>query len=230
MQFINLVQFPASSNHCALFMDGEWNELDGLYHIISTNSAYCDFPLVTAVFVFLVSLAQIYRFSRLAYKKEEAKFLGLFLDVCFGTLMFVLTIVSSFFITIGFMRFCAAMTRSFPSCGQAAGQNITQDAMHIDTSGFYVEMGTAQFGIWGTFAACVIVCVVACLKLINEHQMQNMKVSMYLERQRLTHGETSSLADSLNSMPASPTSTSTLDARRSTDMVECESSGNNPEA
>lgn len=196
-------------------MDGEWNELDGLYHIISTNAAYCDFPLVTALFVFLVSLVQIYRFSRLAYKKEEAKFLGLFLDVFFSTLMFLMTIVSAFFITLGFMRFCADMTRSFQSCGQAAGQNITQDTMGIDTSGFYVEMGTAQFGIWGTFAACVIVCVVASLKLINEHQMQNMKVSMYLERQRLVHGhgETSSLADSLNSMPASPTSQSTLEQR-----------------
>lgn len=211
-------------------MEGDWDELDGLYHIKSTNASYCDFPIVTSIFVFIVSLVQIYRFSRLAYLKEDSRFLGLFLDVCFGTLMTIMTIVSAFFITLGFMRFCTAMTRSFQTCGQAAGQNITQDTMGIDTGGFYVQMGTAQFGIWGSFAACVIVGVVACLKLINEHQMQNMKVSMYLERQRLVHGETSSLADSLNSMPASPTLTGeqrlpTADAGGGSSFA-----GDNPEA
>lgn len=57
-------------------------------------------------------------------------------------------------------------------------------------------MGTAQFGAWGSFAACVGLSVFALLKLINNHQMRNMKVSMYLERQRLVNedafrGETS---------------------------------------
>lgn len=47
------------------------------------------------------------------------------------------------------------------------------------------------------------------LKMIDDHQMQNMRASMY--HQRLVHGETSSLADSLNSLPASPTSTSTME-------------------
>lgn len=142
------------------------------------------------------------RFSRLAYKKQETTFLGLFLDVCSSTVMFVMTIISAFFVTIGFMRFCSSMTQRFASCGLAAGQNITGG--DIDTSGFYVELGTAQFGVWGVFAGVVIVCVVAYLKLIDDHQMQNMKVSMYLERQRLVHGESSSLADSLNSAPSSP--------------------------
>lgn len=144
----------------------------------------------------------------MAYKKEETSFLGLFLDVCFSTIMFVMTIISAFFITLGFMRFCSEMTQRFTSCGLAAGQNITQGNI-IDTSGFYVELGTAQFGIWGALAGCVMVCVVAYLKMIDDHQMQNMRASMY--HQRLVHGETSSLADSLNSLPASPTSTSTME-------------------
>lgn len=197
-----------SSNHCMLFMDGVWTEEDGLYHIRSTNAIYCDFPIFTAFFVVTVSLVQIIRFSRLAYRKEEAKFLGLFLDVCFSTIMFVMTIISALFITLGFIRFCKDMTKSFQTCGEAAGQNITEDAVGIDTSGFYVDMGSAQFGIWGAFAACVIVAVVAYLKMINEHQMQNMKVRLYMDRQRLVHEETSSLADSLNAMPSSPNSTS----------------------
>lgn len=79
--------------------------------------------------------------------------------------------------------------------------------MQIDTSGFYVMMGTAQFGIWGVFASCVMICVVAYLKLISDHQMQNMKVSMFLERQRLT-GDASSLVESLNSVSAEASSSS----------------------
>lgn len=46
-------------------------------------------------------------------------------------------------------------------------------------------MGTAQFGAWGSFAILVGLSVFALLKLISNHQMNNMKVSMYLERQRL---------------------------------------------
>lgn len=73
------------------------------------------------------------------------------------------------------------------SCELAAGQNITEDSQRIDTSGFYVEMGVAQFGAWGSFAICVGLSVIALLKLIGNHQMRNMKVSMYLERHRLMH-------------------------------------------
>lgn len=46
-------------------------------------------------------------------------------------------------------------------------------------------MGTAQFGAWGSFAICVGLSVFALLKLINNHQMRNMQVSMFLERHRL---------------------------------------------
>lgn len=119
--------------------------------------------------------------------------------------MLVMVIASAFFITLGFLHWCSDMTLRFPSCGLAAGLNITQAEMQIDTSGFYVMIGTAQFGIWGVFASCVMICVIAYLKLINDHQMQNMKVSMYLERQRLT-GDASSLVDSLNTPSGSPPS------------------------
>lgn len=72
----------------------------------------------------------------------------------------------------------------------AAGQNITEEKENVNTSGFYIEMGTAQFGAWGSFAGCVGLTVFACLKLISDHQMRNMKVSMFLERQRLVNDDT----------------------------------------
>lgn len=49
---------------------------------------------------------------------------------------------------------------------------------------FFLNL-TEQFGAWGSFATCVGLLVMALLKLINDHQMRNIKVSMYLERQRL---------------------------------------------
>ena len=69
----------------------------------------------------------------------------------------------------------------------ADGQNITKPDVNIKTTGFYTEMGTAQFGAWGSFATWVGLSVFALLKLINNHQMNNLKVSMYLERQRLVN-------------------------------------------
>lgn len=44
-----------------------------------------------------------------------------------------------------------------------------------------------KFGAWGAFAISVGIGVIALLKLIHNHQVRNIKVSMYLERQRLVN-------------------------------------------
>ncbi|CAD7084691.1 unnamed protein product [Hermetia illucens] len=175
------------SGHCLLFATGKWREDDGLFDARWASVSFCEFPIVTGGFLFLVSAGQIYRYSRLAYKEEESSFLGLFLDVMVGIIMLTMSVISAIMITLGFIVWCSDMTERFPSCEIAAGQNITREEEKIDTSGFYVEMGTAQFGAWGAFATAVGVAVIALLKLINNHQIQNMKVSMYLERQRLVN-------------------------------------------
>lgn len=128
------------------------------------------------------------RLSRLAVKQEEPSFLGLFVAVTVSATLFLFTILSAINITLGFIVWCSNMTQRFPSCELAAGQNITKADQLIHTQGFYVEMGVAQFGAWGSFACCVVLSVIALLKLIANHQMRNMKVSMYLQRhQRLMH-------------------------------------------
>lgn len=96
-------------------------------------------------------------------------------------------LIAAFLITLGFIVWCSGMTQRFPSCEIAAGQNITKTDDQIDTTGFYMEMGTAQFGAWASFAIWVGLSVFALLKLVSNHQLRNMKVSMYLERQRLVH-------------------------------------------
>jgi hypothetical protein len=53
-------------------------------------------------------------------------------------------------------------------------------------------MGTAQFGAWASWACWVGLTVFAVLKLCRYHQLENMRVSMYRERQRLINGNNSS--------------------------------------
>lgn len=50
-------------------------------------------------------------------------------------------------------------------------------------------MGIAQFGAWSSFAVSVGLTVFALLKLVSDHQIRNMKASMYLERQRLVNDD-----------------------------------------
>lgn len=77
--------------------------------------------------------------------KEEASFLSLFIDVVVGIWMLAFSILSAIMVTLGFIVWCDGMTERFPSCETAAGQNIIHGGQdHIDTSGFYIEMGTAQ--------------------------------------------------------------------------------------
>lgn len=148
---------------------------------------YCWFPVIAGILIFVISGAQIYRFTMLVMKEEESSFLALFLDVVLGCLSSVVTLTAAIIITRGFIVWCSQMNQRFPSCELADGQNITKSEVNIKTTGFYTEMGTAQFGSWGSFATWVGLSVFALLKLINNHQMRNLKVSMYLERQRLVN-------------------------------------------
>lgn len=59
--------------------------------------------------------------------------------------------------------------------------------MQIKTNGFYTHMGVSQFGGWSSFATWVGLATFAILKLANNHQLRNLRVSMYLERQRLVN-------------------------------------------
>ncbi|XP_020713758.1 transmembrane protein 179 isoform X1 [Ceratitis capitata] len=183
--YIIIVHDGSTSGHCLLFTTGKWREEDGMFEVKWASTGFCNFPFFTAIFLFLVSTLQIYRYSRM---KDEASFLSLFVDVVVGIWMLSFSILSAVMITLGFIVWCEGMTERFPSCETAAGQNIIHgDQEHINTSGFYMEMGTAQFGAWGSFAVTVGIGVIALLKLIQNHQVRNIKVSMYLERQRLVN-------------------------------------------
>lgn len=137
--------------------------------------------------VFILSSLQIYRIAMLYHKEEESSFLALFLDSAVSLICCAMVLASSIFITLGFIIWCGLMNERFPSCQTADGQNITKPDVLIQTAGFYNGMGVAQFGSWGIFATFAVLSSLAILKLVNNHQLRNLRVSMYLERQRLVN-------------------------------------------
>ncbi|XP_053698064.1 transmembrane protein 179 [Sabethes cyaneus] len=175
------------NGHCLLFATGQWQETNGLFDVKWASEAYCNYPGTVGVILFFISGIQIYRFAYLVYRELESSFLALFFDVVFSVSLCIMTIISAIMITLGFIAWCGEMTERFPSCAIADGQNITNPELNVQTSGFYIELGTVQFGAWASFATWVGLSVFALLKLINNHQLRNMKVSMYIERQRLVN-------------------------------------------
>lgn len=72
-------------------------------------------------------------------------------------------------------------------------------------------MGTAQFGVWGSFATWVGLSVCALLKLCRYHQLENIRVSMYRERQRLINENADSPGSSLGRESTNTQSTATAE-------------------
>lgn len=76
-------------------------------------------------------------------KGTDSSFLSAFVDVVSSMILCAMSIIVALMVTLGFMVWCQNMTQRFPSCEMAAGQAIDiQDG--IDTSGFYIQLGTAQ--------------------------------------------------------------------------------------
>lgn len=182
-----LVHVREFDGHCLLFTEGKWAEEDGLFDAEWASRSFCNYPIVIGFMLFIVSFTQIYRLTQLYRNQSEPSFFGLFMDCFLAINLCALVVIAAIMITLGFIVWCANMTQRFPSCEIADGQNITRAEVQVNTSGFFIEMGTAQFGAWGSFATWVGLAMFALLKLVNEHQVTNMRVSMYLERQRLVN-------------------------------------------
>lgn len=155
------------------------------------SKAYCRYTVVVGVILLLVSATQIYRLSSYMYKGEDSTFLSAFIDVIVSINLAAVTLVAAIIITLGFMTWCDCMTKRFPSCELAAGNDIDRKDQ-IDTTGFHIELGAAQFGAWSSLSIWVGLSVFAVLKLCRYHQLENMKVSMYRERQKLIDAASSS--------------------------------------
>ncbi|XP_011503817.1 PREDICTED: transmembrane protein 179 [Ceratosolen solmsi marchali] len=176
--------------HCLLFSAGIWRESDGQFVADWASQMYCNYTIFVGLILFLTSAVQIYCLSMLMYKGEDSSFLSAFIDVITSIVLTSISLIAAVIVTLGFMTWCKNMTKRFPSCELAAGNNIDKED-HIDTSGFHIELGVAQFGIWSSLSIWVGLSVFATLKLLRYHQLENMKVSMYRERQRLIEAASS---------------------------------------
>lgn len=184
------------SGHCLLFSTGIWQESDGQLKVTWASQGYCNYTIFVGILLFLVSAVQIYRLSIYLYKGIDSSFFSAFIDVLSSIILCSLTIIAALMITLGFMSWCDVMTQRFQSCELAAGQEIDK-ADKINTAYFYIELGTAQFGVWGSFTIWVGLTVCAVLKLCRYHQLENIRVSMYHERQKLINENANSPGGSL---------------------------------
>ncbi|XP_018563323.1 transmembrane protein 179 [Anoplophora glabripennis] len=196
--------------HCLLFSTGEWLEADGQLKVNWASQCYCNYTIFVGVALCLVSIIQIYRLSVFLYKGTDSSFLSAFIDVLSGILLCGMIILAALMITLGFMAWCQNMTERFPSCELAAGQDIDR-ADEINTKHFYIQLGTAQFGVWGSFTTWVGLSVCALLKLCRYHQLENIRVSMYRERQRLINENADSPGSSLGRESSNTQSTATAE-------------------
>lgn len=171
---------------CLLFSHGTWQENDGQLLVSWASRVYCDYVIVVAVFMFLVCCVQIYRLSVFMYKGVDSSFLSAFFDAVCCMVLCSQTLCAAVMVTLGFMTWCQNIVERFPSCEDAAGQDIDKKD-NISTAGFYIEIGTAQFGAWASFATWVGLAVFSTLKVCRYHQLENIQVSMYRERQRLVN-------------------------------------------
>ncbi|KAI4477853.1 transmembrane protein 179 [Polistes fuscatus] len=170
--------------HCLLFSTGTWQETDGQFVVNWASQISCNYTIFVGLVLLLTAAFQIYRLSVFMYRGEDSSFLSAFVDVVSCIFLTIITLIAAIIVTLGFMTWCQCMTKRFPSCELAAGNDIDK-ADGINTSGFHIELGAAQFGTWSSLSIWVGLSVFAVLKLLRYHQIENMKVSMYRERQKL---------------------------------------------
>lgn len=183
--------------HCLLFSTGVWQETDGQFVAQWASQLYCNYTVFVGFLLFVASAIQIYRLSMFMKRGEDSSFLSAFIDVVSSIFLTAITLLAAILITLGFMTWCQCMTKRFPSCELAAGNDIDK-ADGINTSGFHIELGAAQFGAWSSLSIWVGLSVFAVLKLLRYHQLENMKVSMYRERQKLIEAATSSQSQDIS--------------------------------
>lgn len=170
--------------HCLLFTTGEWRENDGQFVPVWASQAYCNFTIFVGVVMLVLSVTQIYRISVFLYKGKDSSFFSAFLDVISSMLMCSITLTAALFITLGFDTWCGEMTRRFAQCADATENDIDR-ADGVEPKGFYMQMFTAQLGVWLSWATWCGLAVFALLKLCRYHQQENIRVSMAKERKRL---------------------------------------------
>jgi len=167
--------------HCLLFSRGTWRETDGQFVITWATNGYCIFVSVCGIILLLACVIQLNRLGKLLHRGADSSFLSAFVDAVGSAFLCFLSFSAAMIITLGFGTWCGDITQRFEECSYAENEHINKDD-GIDTSAFYLLLGTAQFGAWASWACWVGLAVCAVLKLCRYHQQENIRVSMAKER------------------------------------------------
>ncbi|KAL7645941.1 UNVERIFIED_CONTAM: hypothetical protein RMT77_002838 [Armadillidium vulgare] len=170
--------------HCLLFTNGTWRGTDGQFMAEWSSQAYCDVAIAWGLIAVAVSLIQMHRFINYLCSATDTSFLGAFLDCLISGFMFICSLCIAIMMTLGYQEWCDAIMQRFEQCQDASSNNILKDE-GIDTTMFYTQFGTAQFGAWSLWVCFVGLLVVSLLKLCKYHQTENIRSSMARDRARL---------------------------------------------
>lgn len=177
----HLVDFKG---HCLLFSNGTWRESDGQLVVNWGHRGFCTYNISWAGVSLLIALIQVYRFIAQICRGTESSFLSAFFDILLSLFMSMAALAGALMITIGYQTWCNAIMLRFETCEDATTNDIDRDD-GINTSMFYMQFGTAQFGAWTSWVCWVGLSMFSMLKVCKYHQQENIRVSMARERARL---------------------------------------------
>lgn len=184
-----IVNLRDMKGNCLLYTTGEFLDT-GDFVPKWASFSYCTYTTVLSCLLNLVSLIQLTRMSYFLRKGVDSSFISAFWDTIVALLSVAFTILAAIFVTGGFSKWCRAVTQRFSSCEAGQGiLSISNPDGVINTSSFYIQMGTVQFGIWTLFVTWVLLLVLAGRKLFIYHERENLIVSMSRDRRRYAaHG------------------------------------------
>ncbi|GFX88071.1 microsomal triglyceride transfer protein large subunit [Trichonephila clavipes] len=166
--------------HCLLFTTGSFGD-DGNFNADWASKGYCGYILFVSCLLVLVSIIQAIRMFSMLRKETDSSFLSAFLD-CIMTILFaIMVFVASILVTLGFKTWCDAVTQRFRSCDDASIMEISK-ADNVQTKGFFIQIGTVQFGIWSSWVCWVLLAVLSTLKLCRYHEREVIRDSNITSR------------------------------------------------
>lgn len=180
-----IINLQCFKGHCLLFTTGNFAD-DGNFIADWASKGYCVYIMFVSSLLLVVSFIQSIRMFSLLRKESDVGFLSAFLECILTFSLAIMVFISSVIVTIGFKTWCDAVVIRFGSCDEASVMEIS-NAYDVQTKGFYLQIGTLQFGIWSSWVCCVLLTVLSTLKLCRYHEQEGIRVSMARERQRIIH-------------------------------------------
>lgn len=183
-----IINLQCFKSHCLLFTTGNFAD-DGNFIPEWASKGYCIYTMFVGSLLVVVSFVQTIRMFSMLRKETDSTFLSAFLDCIMMFLLAVMVFIASVLVTIGFKTWCDAVIQRFRSCDEASVTSVMKIGQtdDVQTKGFYLQIGTLQFGIWSSWVCCVLLTVLSTLKLCRYHEQERIRVSMARERQRIIH-------------------------------------------